>query len=1279
MRQSPRALGQRVWRFACRTSPYRESRGRSNGGVALSVMAAALAVSAGAEGQAPARRLPLDQALVDTLAPGQRHHWSVAADSGQALRVAIHQRGIDVAVSLLDAQGLRVATFDQTLADGTEAVAFVATTAGPWTLVVWPFDEQAPGEYAVEPPTIGPATDSDRAAMALEMSTEGNRHYNAGRYPEAEYLYGRALQLWEASIGVENSDGALALHNLGVLYGVQRRFDEALPPLELSLQVSEALSEPDRLLIPETLRELGLVTFNLGRQDEAESFWRRALQARESALGPAHPSVAGDAYSLGSLYIRQGRFAEAEPLLERSVTLYESAGVPDLDLARSLHALGVAQHALARYEGARVTLERALAIREQILGPDHLEVGETASNLAQVHQDRGRYEEALALSERALGILETNLGPDHPELSTPLLNHGGLLRDRGDLAGADSLLTRALRIDEQALGPEDSQTARGLNALGALRELQGRYSEAEDLHARALSARETSLGSAHPDVAVSLSNLAGVLFQLGRYDEARPLYERSLPILETTRGPDHPNVATVLNNLAAVREAQGDWEEALALDLRALAIREAALGPDHPDVAMSRNNLGTKYQAGGRNREAEAEFRRALAIWEAARGPDHQDVALALLNLGNLYEHLDRRGEAADLFLRAVTINETALGPTHPYVAAGKSQLSSLYRYIGDLAQAERLMLEALAIWEGALGPSHPQTARARNDLAAMYGEERHAEAEALYQRAIRDLEAALGPEDVSVALVRRNLAQLYQVQGRFAEALAEHSLAIQIQEAAGVEPVALASGYYWRGRVRRELDDTAGAMSDFETAIATGEDLRLETGGGEDVRAGFFRRYHGAYGQMIELKIRSGDLESAFSYAERGRARTLLDQIALGGVDLLADIEPGRRAELEARDTQARARKAAYAQRLTSLQASPALEEPQQRRQLEATRDSLRMAEAEFVQVYNEIKSESPTWRRSRGTPLSLEVARSRVVPDGGLLLIYHLGESEGYLLIVPPAGAGTPQAVELHVGEAEAEPLGLDPGPLTSDAVQGLFADQENGLLAALGTGTSRSRRLGGGRASDVERLHAAWRVLMPESLWSEVASASEVIIVPDRALHHLPFQALVVDPGQDPGETRYWLDVGPPVRYAPSATVLNAILERPPSQGGLGILSVSDPIYDPLEAARAGQLAGGSVTASGSADDMLVPDAGATDEGRAAFERTGASLARLPGTAEESAAIAEVYGQDASAGGVTLLQGIDATEAAVRASLQDPCRGRPWSGRTDSCSSTRSTIWI
>jgi len=74
-------------------------------------------------------------------------------------------------------------------------------------------------------------------------------------------------------------------------------------------------------------------------------------------------------------------------------------------------------------------LQRALAIREQLLGPHHPDTAQSLNNLAELYRDQGKYAEAEPLYQQALAIYEQLLGPNHPSTKIVRQSYTSLLQD----------------------------------------------------------------------------------------------------------------------------------------------------------------------------------------------------------------------------------------------------------------------------------------------------------------------------------------------------------------------------------------------------------------------------------------------------------------------------------------------------------------------------------------------------------------------------------------------------------------------------------------------------------------------------------------------------------------------------------------------------------------------------------------------------------------------------------------------------------------------------------
>ena len=250
-------------------------------------------------------------------------------------------------------------------------------------------------------------------------------------------------------------------------------------------------------------------------------------------------------------------------------------------LANIFHNMGVACWRLARYDDAAEYDHKALAIKEAMLGKEHLSTATTFNNLAGVYQSMGDLPRALEYNKNALAIYEAKLGKDHPNTATTYNNLSVLYRAMGD------------------------------------------YPKALEYHEKALTIREARLGKDHPDTAATYNNLASVYRDMGDLPRALEYLEKDRAIREARLGKDHPDTATTYNNLATVYRDMDDYPKALEYHEKALTIREAKLGKEHPDTAQSCNNLGALYYKMEQYSDACDLLLRALRIRLVKLGPGH--------------------------------------------------------------------------------------------------------------------------------------------------------------------------------------------------------------------------------------------------------------------------------------------------------------------------------------------------------------------------------------------------------------------------------------------------------------------------------------------------------------------------------------------------------------------------------------------------------------------------------------------------------------------------------
>jgi tetratricopeptide (TPR) repeat protein len=485
--------------------------------------------------------------------------------------------------------------------------------------------------------------DLGRLALALEQA---GAYIERGRLSFAQYAslwrenwpkvahwadetithYPRAVALtWETSIGRLGEPARRLLARLSWLA------PEPVPSflLQVPSPTDSCAASADSARHVEALEALDdLAAYSLVRCDWAQGEFRlhRLVQevTRRSLSDDAKRRVLTDAlHWIDNAFSGDPEQFETRARLDR-LTLHAQALADHAETAQIwaptahlLNKLGEFAVSKALYAEAKPLLERALAIRETVLGPEHPDTATSLISLASLRQTEGDLVDARRLSERALAIREKSLGLEHPETAIVLNNLlAGLARAQGDLATARALCERALAIREKALGPEHPDTARSLNDLSSVLRCLGDLATARPLCERALQIREKALGCEHADTARSLTSLALLLQSEGDFAGARSLHERALAIRERLFGPEHPLTARSLNNLADALHAQGDLARARALYERALTIREKSLGPEHLDTTTSFNNLARLLQTGGELARARPLFARARTTRE---------------------------------------------------------------------------------------------------------------------------------------------------------------------------------------------------------------------------------------------------------------------------------------------------------------------------------------------------------------------------------------------------------------------------------------------------------------------------------------------------------------------------------------------------------------------------------------------------------------------------------------------------------------------------------------
>ena len=336
---------------------------------------------------------------------------------------------------------------------------------------------------------------------------------------------------------------------------------------------------------------------------------------------------------------------------------------------RHAHDLGLPFEAL--------TLNEAVDIIGELLGPDHRDTLTSRNKLAYTFLTVGRTEEAVNLYEQTLQGSITGLGEDHPHTLIARNDLAHAYQTAGHLNEAITLFTQNLQDSIRVLGKDHPDTLASRNSLAHAYRRAGCLHEAITLYDQTLTDRTRVLGKNHPDTLTSRSNLAREYQWLDRTDESITLLEQSLQDSTHILGVDHPQTLSVRNDLADAYRWANRTDEAVTLFEQAVNHRINVLGEDHPRTLSALNDLARAYRWAGRLNEAITLYTKTLRDYIRVLGEDHPDTLSTRDNLAGAYRRAGRLDEAIQLFEQTLHDCIRVLGEAHPITATVHENLEA--------------------------------------------------------------------------------------------------------------------------------------------------------------------------------------------------------------------------------------------------------------------------------------------------------------------------------------------------------------------------------------------------------------------------------------------------------------------------------------------------------------------------------------------------------------------------------------------------------------------------
>ena len=345
----------------------------------------------------------------------------------------------------------------------------------------------ARGLYALKERTNKTTAEIARDTLELAIG-----FYNARWYKLAESGFMEAKSFMEQNNLTQDINYLRCISNIGLVYLVQGRMDDAQQYIESALQGSEQLQGKNSAAYAANLNSKAKLDQLLGRYNEAERGFDDVLGICAPLFGHNSMQQAIVINNKAMLYQELGRYDQAIALMKQAITTSEAAPKKALQGKKS-------------FDNRRFQL-----------------------NLAMMYQLAGDLPKAEATFLEIKKVFENRMQKNNPEYAS-LLNQLGLLYiQMGKTDQVEDLLKKAAEVYKKKFSENNASYAKAKNDLGNFYRMQGRFAEAEEALTKAWQISSAVLGDTHPDYVKVVEDMAILYWKKNDFPKAKTYYDEAM-------------------------------------------------------------------------------------------------------------------------------------------------------------------------------------------------------------------------------------------------------------------------------------------------------------------------------------------------------------------------------------------------------------------------------------------------------------------------------------------------------------------------------------------------------------------------------------------------------------------------------------------------------------------------------------------------------------------------------------------------------------------------------
>ncbi len=751
------------------------------------------------------------------------------------------------------------------------------------------------------------------------------------------------------------------------------------------------------------------------KYDEAVPLAQQAIQLAQ--LSKDKEGEAAVRLSLGKTYVAANQAQKGLDEYAAALTLFRSAGDRPGE-AQATAGCGTAWYYLGQPLKAKTFFEQALPLYHAL--NKRIEEAGMMMNIAIISDNTGDPKAALQAYAKVLP----------------------LFRELKNLTGEANTLAN-IAVSYGKIGDSPNALAYHMQALAIYRSLKN-------------AAREE----------LTLDNISRIYNDLGHFDKALDYAQQALRLAQSLG--DKQAIAGAQIGIGDAYQNMG--QIAQALDYLQRGLQTALEVNDKRDQCTALTDSAIIESRSGNPRKALESFQKALALNRELS--DRNSEASTLLNIGFVYTDVEQPEMARGYFEQARTLSRGLTARTVEAQALGG--LATVSHQTGKIAQALAYDRQALSLLR-AQGQTD-NVANVLGNVAAIEVETHQwSQAQGHFEEALTLFRSQ--KDNYGVATALSGLGQTEEGQGRWQAAARNYRQALSAAESVESKQYQ-ATSLYNLARMERKQRQSADAETHLRQAIHLIEAVRGNFGGLYESQAGYFSGQLPVYYALLTVLLDQGKAGEAFAIAQKTKARSLLDFLASGRVNMSLELTPDERAQ-----------ETALRQRADALNTQMVKEGVSNKvgakKRFALLRGQLRGVENELRALSEALYTRHPGLADKQIATTATLASLSAQLPSDTALLDYILLSDKKLLLFV----------ITTRQGKARVNVSAI---PVTSARLQ-----QE---CAAFRAACADPRR-------DYQPLAARLSRLLLSPASAQLAGKRRLVLCPDGPLWNAPFQALTL----------------------------------------------------------------------------------------------------------------------------------------------------------------------